>query len=278
MSVRGILGRLTEATFNIRKDVDVIYGRSGLYRLGMAQKEGKAALIEAAEWWTPEKVQWDGSSGDLASEESRQADAVNRVKILVGVTRQGSFYQPERSTISISANDNVIRIFQNYGYKPDEKTIAEIDAFVGKKKEIFWSELSEANLRGTIAHELTHWIDDSLHNRYIGKKLKRVRELGTNARTWYDKVTKDPMELNAQVHAVKEIRDKMGDTFDELTWKELLRRKTSLISNLAEVGSEKEYQDVMRRFVQRLNREGLLGAGLRRLPTLAQMLSYSGKV
>jgi hypothetical protein len=275
VSIRDILSRLDEATFAIRGDVDIVYGRSGLFRVGQAQRVSKAELIGEASNWPLERVQWEGRSHDLQSEDAMRAHATNPVRILVGVTKGGSFYMPEKKIISISLNVHVMRIFEQFGYRADADTIKTIDSMVGAQGEQFWKELSVESIRGTIAHELSHWMDDSLHHGHLRSRLAIAKERSGVVDTKFHSVGQEPFELNAQIHAVRDIQTQMGDAFDRLTWRDLLTQKTSLAANLVHVGSEAEYTDVMRRFVKRLNREGLLGSGLRRIPRWAVMKSYS---
>jgi hypothetical protein len=241
----------------------------------MAQQDGKADVIEELQRWAPERVQWTGSSADLVSDDAQRAHAVNPVEILVGMTKHGSFYMPKERTISISLNAEAVSVMRMHGYATDARSIAAMERMVGAGKVAqFWNEFSAASLRGTIAHELSHWMDDSLHGRHIARKSLRAMERGTPVDPRYAQMSQSPIELNAQVHAVRDMRDKLGDAFEDLTWRDLLVRKPSLAFNLVRVGSEAAYQDVMRRFVQRLHREGLLAAGLRRIPTWAQMQAY----
>jgi hypothetical protein len=81
-----------------------------------------------------------------------------------------------------------------------------------------------------------------------------------------------PLEINAQIHAIKNIQRELGKkAFNKLTWRDLFIYKNSLIGNFSNFKNELEYDVMMKNFLLRLNREGILGKELRKVPGYPEM-------
>jgi hypothetical protein len=267
------LERLDEATFNVDKDVEFLYKKANLDRfhklvIGNNSAEDVATVLGKIE--IPSTF-WRGNSGDMVSRDSKKAHKVNPVDIRIGAYMDGSYYNPVGKVIQVSLHSGVIGHLQRNMYRVD--LVASI---LGSSFSWFQKELNAENVKGTIAHELAHWLDDSLHGMHITHKSKSDKEAGISiGANKFSTVDQTPMEFEAQIHAIKTIRKQIGKrAFDKLTWGDLFHLKGSLMSNFSKAWdidlSSTAYEDAMKRFVKRLAREGLLGNGLKNYPSSSE--------
>ena len=260
---------LAESTFNMNKDVDYIYSSSGLKELVDAIESGNEEdAVRIFKEFDRGKV-WKTNSSKLRSRVAKKAHKLKPVKIVVGLFGDGSYYMPEKSEISISLSTGGWELLRGAGYHLE---IAKM--MVGHQAKRFAGEFGSKSIKGTIYHELSHWADDALHGFYITKKLDVAKEHGRpgQVKGKFSKSTHTPLELNAQVHAVKEIRRQIGKReFDKMMWRDLFQAKASIMANFMWFDDAADYMDTMKRFVKRLNREGLLGKKLRKIPSYQQM-------
>jgi len=261
---------LLEGMFTINKDVDYLYKKAKLGRLhGLLKKGNMKGLEKALDSFKTVLV----SSSELRSRAARKANKVNPIGIRLTIGSEGSYYKPAEKVIQISLNHNAYGLLRNTGY--NQSAIKDI---IGTQYSRFVGEFDAENVKGTIAHELSHWLNDSLHGKAVARTLAVVREKGVEAASGkFLTMRQHPIEIDAQVHAVREVRREMGKrAYDKLTWPDLFRKKNSLPGNFRDNRGQpllpKQYNDTMKRLVKRLHREGLLGKGMKRLPTYAQML------
>lgn len=269
---------LTEATFNIKADVDRLYKMSGFGKLHGLLKKGDYAEIKKIFAGFETQLFLDTSSRILRSKISKQAHKVNPVSIRIGVSREGSYYKPGEAAIQVSLNHHAISLLKNFGYMQQNLKQA-----IGDQYLRFVNEFDAEGVKATISHELSHWISDSLYSQNVAKHLKIAREMGGYYMGDYGgkfpSVRQHPMEIDAQIHGIKEVQRQIGKrAYNKMTWLELFHMKGSLLSNFKAKGNrplfKKEYESMIKRFAKRLHREGLLGNGMRKLPTHAQMLRY----
>ncbi len=253
---------LEEATFNMDKDVDFIYKKAGFDKIVKAMESGNAETMKKAFRGLKE---WYGSSSELKSRVAKKAHKINPVTIKTGMLWDGSLYDPRNKIIAISLNQGAYTILDTSGY--DAETV--IRRVAGNKGKMLMKEFWASNIKGTIYHELTHWADDSLHNRHIKNTIDRAREGGqTSLKGKFSDVNHTPFELDAQIHAIKAIRKSLGKrAFDKMDWDDLFKEKSSLQSNFRNFKDKRDYMSMMKRFIKRLNREGLLGKGLKKIPS-----------
>lgn len=265
------LERLEEKTFDISKDVDFIYRKMGAGKFHSIVSSGDMEKIKNVIGKIKYGDMWVGSSGDLKSEDAMAANEINPVSIRAGVYRDGSFYIPGKNIIQISLNMSAIDALKHSSVQ-----LRGLRSTFGDQADFLQGELDASNVKGTIAHELSHWISDSLYNGHIGKRLASVRDNG-NARGFFSGVNQEHFEIDAQIHAIREIARQAGEEkFNKMGWKDLMMAKSSLRSNFKIDGlpmSRKQYSKTMKTVLKRLNREGLLGDGLKSIPSYSEYVN-----
>lgn len=258
---------LIEKTFNLNRDVDYIY-KTYIEKF-------KNKIINN---------KWDGKtypeiqiqSTDLKSPIAKKASNVNEVTIFINnKTGSSAFYQPKSNSIVIGINSNALGYISGEILEDNNVTFEEVIKGLPRGQgEEFRNEFSADRIKGTIYHELSHWLDDTFHNRYIGKMLKKASEM---SQTVGKKRTKEFMtkgkgdinltflEINAQIHAIKQLKRGNKDIWDLLTFDEMLNLNASLNllkKRFLELG-QKEYKGWKKNILKRLSREKLLGQNMR---------------
>lgn len=239
---------LLEKTYRLGQDVDMIY------------KKYFDKVVK--DIWNSK---WDGkftkhtmSSSELKSADSKKAHVLNPITILLNDRNQnGNLYNPVHKVISLLINHNALDVL-----KQANMDFNEAGNLVGNRKKEWMDDLSERRIKGTIYHELSHWIDDTMHNQHIEKMIKIAQEPGHRdiIKQGSKGVNSSYYEINAQVHAIKQIKRQMSKLeYNSLTFDELVKGSSALstmsLSN-KEAGS---YDQWVKDLLKRLAREKLLG-------------------
>jgi hypothetical protein len=265
-----------EATFNLDRDVNALYNAANLGRFHRVLERGDPEEIRRVFYpvaSTPGVDFYTTDSSRLKTRVAKRAHKANPVEISIGAYSGGSYYAPESKLIVVSLSRPALRALHDANY-----SLKELKRFVGHQYDFLIREFDAEGLKGTIYHELTHWVSDSLHNRHIAKLINVAKDArGSEVlRRWRPSVGQTPMEIDAQVHAVKAIRQTMGKKdFDKITWEDLFKRKISILFNFGVtprgILPEKEWQKYFKIFVKRLHREGLIGKRMRDIPSYSDM-------
>lgn len=129
------------------------------------------------------------------------------------------------------------------------------------------------NLQCLILRELcNHWMDDVLHDGILQKKIDKK-----NLKGKHNSVNHAFFEVNSQIHKIKQLKRDLGEKYEELTWTDLLKKLPSLISNFTNFRNEKEYNEFMKKIINRLVREDLMTDNLRKYPKKWEMDSFTFK-
>jgi L-2-hydroxyglutarate oxidase LhgO len=72
-------------------------------------------------------------------------------------------------------------------------------------------------------------------------------------------------ELDAQIHAIKQLKRDYNKIWDEVTWEFIVQHKSSfnMVFKTLSRASKKDKTDYIKRLYKRLNREKLLGKSLK---------------
>jgi len=254
-------GILIEATLNVDKDVDFLYKVAGFDKIAKAVKSGNAKELEAAIDFSHKEVKVPSSA--LKSKVSVKANKVNPITIRIGGNVGGNYYNMVNHTIGFGVSENIAWVLRDNDYDM-EKVMKD----VGDQGRAIRNDLLAPALKGSIAHELNHWIKDSLHGGFMlgavqSYAKKRAKGKGV------PNVNQTSFEIDSQVEAIRYIKRELGKrAFDKLSWEELAVTKPSLASNFIAWGrlTHAQFDDVMKLFIKRMARENLLGKGLRKKP------------
>jgi len=255
---------LTEKTAQIGADVDMIFKKAFLKYEKIFKKDDMRGFIKAMQSTNSlgggKFVFVDIKSSELKSRDGRIAHDINPVRIRCGLL-DGSSYVPSLNLINISLNMNATGLM----ILNKVKTIKDVEALMPMEADLFErfkNEFSGKSIKGSIYHELAHWIDDSKHNFHITKGLKKSAEIGNT-----DNMKRDgsnlftDYEIEAQVHAIKQLKREFNKSWDVLSWNDIIQFKPSfnVIKTELHRSGSKVQKNYHKRMVKRLNREKLLG-------------------
>lgn len=198
-------------------------------------------------------------SSKLKSKTAQEAHAVNPVKIniwFVGPPRLSNSYNVETKEIHICIPNSVA-----------DAMMTRLNTIPLHQLEMLQNETSDIKHKSTIRHELTHWIDDSIHNFYITKTLTKAQDLSKTsmqkAQKYWDKAVKHgekdiylaPIEITPMVNQIAELKRRLGEKkYNSITWSQLVVYLPSLSTLNQQYGAE-----YRKKMFSRLARENLMG-------------------
>lgn len=236
---------LNERLTDVDSDVDLIYQKFFEYDIERLNKTGK---IDGNMF-----LRTIVDTSILTSPDSVKAHEINPCDLAINYG--SNFYHPERSLISVSVIGQAIDyVLSDYGGDLN-RAIASLSDI--KTVKYIKSDFSEERIKGSIHHELVHWIDDTLNNRHLSKTLNKAKELKTKD---FKGVPFDThyIELQAQIHNIKQLYNKYKDIWNDLSFTDMLEFSSPLF------GLYNRFKpDVRDKWVlaikKRMAREGILG-------------------
>jgi len=161
-------------------------------------------------------------------------------------------------------NNNKKKWENGYNHKTYNSVQELISDLVPQKYAQY--ELMDYRIKGSIHHELIHWIDDTLHDNFITKKinnaLKDQKSIKNSLHQKRIKVVYSPYEVNAMIGNIKELKNSMSiDEWDNLTLQGML----SLLPSYARIFKTEKSDQKIRFFkdiTKRMYREGLFGKNM----------------
>jgi len=239
------LNFLNERLMNINDDVDLIYND---FFKNDIDKLNKTRII------TPDMFEMNTlSTNYLISPLSKKTNKINPCDIIIN--HQNNFYNPILNKISITVNKNAINFVNYY----DGKIDLAIRNLNDNKKINFKREFTESKIKGSIHHELVHWVDDTLHNNHISNKLKIASEL--NVRPNQSKIDLSNYEIQSQIHNIVQLKRLHEDEWDTISFDDMLKLSPllNIINNRLSDSDNKKWK---RKLLSRMFRENLLGKNM----------------
>ena len=254
---------LTEKTFNIGVDVNFLYNKG--FKPFMDSlienkfEKTKYPIIDRRIKNKKDVSFFTCHSSDLPSREAKEASILNNVTIECGVFATGNFYSPLKKLIQLSINRGAINtVFDRLEYMVPSTQIRNL-----------YQELKPERIKSTIAHEVSHWLNDTLHNSNIKKILDNVRELNNTEIKKLGKadVNMTHFEIDAYIHGIKQLKIENKETWDSLTLADIFFKYVALRT----VGEKiyrvngKDVGDIWQKMlVKRMSRENLLGKNMKK--------------
>jgi regulator of replication initiation timing len=195
-------GKLIDETLaNVDNDVNFLYDTYFKKDIDIIQKTG----ILTTDMFQKNET----STSVLKEDESKEADKINRCLITINLNNV-NYYNPFDQIMNISINKNALDfvIFESFG---DLKKAA-----IMLKSNKIITEFTEEKIKGSIHHELSHWIDDTMHNQHIKKRLKKARESGTKDKK-NEPMNSSKIEIQAQIHNIKQLYNKYQNIWDTIS-------------------------------------------------------------
>lgn len=241
---------LNEALRNVDEDVNFIYDIFFKRYIDVINHSGNVNVVRS---FTPLEI----NTGMLPSEESKKAHKLNPCKITINNadSPNENYYSPNKSVIGLSLPIGAFEYIKNNwnGNINDAATVYPTIKY----------EFTEYRVKGSINHELTHWLDDTFNNNSIKRKLDSYRN-GSSG--YFNRENRTHMiyyEVNAMMGNIKQAYNKYKDTtWDDMTFEDLVNMLPSL-HNAKTVMIGKELKDYYIKIKTRMYREGILGKNMR---------------
>lgn len=241
---------LTEKLTDVDSDVDLIYDR---YFKDSVDRINQTGML-TRDMFMIERT----NTVILKSPECVEAHRLNMCSIIVNDLASGNLYSASQRKIGVSFGGAAVKFILNeYGGNLHE-AINDSD---GRQKQMLENEFTEARVKGSIHHELAHWLDDTLNNRHIQKTTTNNSNELSRGMIKGKPVNTSKIELQGQIHNVKQLFNKHKDNWDSLTFSDLLRLSPPLstVNNELSKGDRTQW---IRDLKTRMHREGLLGKNM----------------
>jgi len=260
------LQQLNEATLKIDRLVDFFYDEvfTNFIKEIDKFKQGRNANFYVKD----QKFTMRDIPQRFITDEIRMAYETIPVVFYVGVYLRGSFYSPQKHKVQMSFNSGVMDILDNA--KRNGLSYEQMLGAIPKTQQPnFKSELSGVKVRGSIAHEVSHWMRDAIHGKQLSKMLTRAdKDPRNRAKILHKGMGDDYLtdyEIDAIIHDIVDVRRRYSkDEWDDLTIEDLLDITPTVNITRAKLrGKQREL--FMKLILKRMNRERLIGRNMKGL-------------
>jgi hypothetical protein len=188
----------------------------------------------------------------LKSEEAMRAHELNPCSIHINAGKNG--YAPLTKDIYVSVNFGAFEFVLDF---KGDLSIAAEKLPSGTHKNNFSKEFTLEKIKGSIHHELAHWIDDTFNNQHIEKRIQKQMSAGTSDLKNIP-VNMTKFEIQAQIHNVKQLHNKYNDIWDSLSFMDMIKLSPALNVVYNQLNPE-QLKQWTRDLKTRMYRENLLG-------------------
>lgn len=254
--MRNMMGLINESLTDVEDDVNFIYDKFFKEDVENINKTGYVTDDMFKEY--------EMDSSMLKSDLSIKCHELRPVKITINKkyppSYPNNFFKFDEDLISISISHDAVNLTLTF-----DGDIYETAKFLHKNNpKFFMQEFSEEKIKGSIHHELVHWIDDTLNKKSVERSVHKYYDSLAKFNKKVSGETDKPninfgyMERQAQIHNIKQIYNKHKDKWDELTFKELLMYSPPLYNTYNKL-PDKIKPEWVKLIKRRMHREGLLG-------------------
>jgi len=239
---------ISERLMDIDDDVDMIYEKYFKDDFDEIESTGKIS-----------HKMFKSNTTDTSILKSPLCIEAHKLNPCVIIINNGSnYYFPNKQIISLSINGGA----ENFVVSNANGNLAyAIDLLSDdNQKKSLSREFKESTIKGSIHHELVHWLDDTMHNQHINKRTKKANEFGTVDLKGIP-VNATKMELQSQIHNIKQLKRKHEDVWDDLSFDDMISLSPSLttVSKILKEPYKTSWRIEIKR---RMNRESLLGKNM----------------
>jgi len=236
---------IEERLMNVEDDVDFIYDK---YLRDDIEEIKRTGILTIDMFPSPEF-----KTNELKSKLAQKSDNLNPCRVLINTGK--NYYSPMGQLISVGVSSSAVDFVLKEFNGDLKEAINELDENQSKSLS---NEFSESKIKGSIHHELAHWIDDTLHNQHIKRRAVNANEKGVGMTKKGLPINADKMEIQGQIHNIVQLKREYFDVWDSLTFEDLLDLSPTL--NLINRQLSGDVKNKWRRnLITRMNRENLLG-------------------
>lgn len=258
---------ITESTLDLDADSDAIYERfiepTINVILDFSRLNGERLGIAIEKFTSQKFTLTDLIDNGIITNEKVIAANEQQPAIMRFVLSGAQYIPAEKNglgtaIIEISLPKQALEIINDWHKGNDSlDTMANI-LFKPAMRRLFKNEFTSWKIKGSVAHELTHYVDDIFHNKHITKKvMTRTVSKGSLDKNPFD----THIEIEAQVASIRQMKRKFETIWDTFSYQDIFSMHPSL--SIREELSKAARIRYDRLMVSRLNREGLLGKNMR---------------
>lgn len=238
-------GLLTERLMELNEDIEFIYNT---YYKDIYETIARTGTLEGINFKEAYL-----STYDLKSSLSKKADKLNPCTIQINVSN-GNNYIPKLNIINITYPYNAYNYLRKNGYDI-ERAAETLNVSQGKSLR---REFHPEVIKGSIHHELVHWVDDTLHNNHIKNSINTANEKGHRLDNKGEDINSSKMEIQSQIHNIVQLKHKYKNVWDRMSFEEMISKSPTLMSTNVRLKGDvnKKWK---RDILTRMYREGLLG-------------------
>ena len=243
---------LNERLMDVDYDVDLIYSRFFKQDIDEIQQTG---IITKDMFNTGEL-----NTSDLSSPVSMKGHKLNPCRIIMNHYKT-NFYSTSNNLISCSINMGAVNYVMSNFNGDIKRAVADFksDGDIEQGDSLL-AEFTESKTKGSIHHELAHWLDDTLHNQHIKGRGELSKKTGVMTKKGLP-INADKMEIQGQIHNIVQLKKEYIKRWDEISFEELITLSTTL-----NVINSQLKGDIRTKWLRdlktRMYREGLLGKNM----------------
>jgi hypothetical protein len=240
-------GLLTEALPDIYDDVDLIYDKYFREDISTIEAFGRISgdMFKRA----------SSDTSILKSDICVKAHELNPCEI--NINKVDNSYSPINSIINISISKGALGFVMDYDGNLDYAS----DMIEDNNRNKLLNEFTESKVKGSIHHELLHWVDDTLNNKHLKKKLDKTNEVGSDKYFKGKDVNMSKFEIQAQMGNIMQLKKRFGDNWDYITFKNMIDLSPALGVIYDRLNGD-DRDKWVRQLKTRMYREGLLGRNM----------------
>lgn len=229
---------------NFEDDVDMLYNIFFKKDYDEIEKTGSVKNVKF------DKEEY--STEFLNSPLAKKANKLNPCEIIIN--QAGNYYRPSNSTISFGVNLSALKFVMDNGGINKKINVAS-EYLDESQSNSLKREFKEEIIKGSIHHELAHWVDDTLHNKHISKSLEKgVR----NGNFGGNKINLHYFEIQAIIHNIVEIKRNHENEWNVMSFNDLIKLSPSLYNIMMKLNYDNKNKWI-KKIKRRMYREGLLG-------------------
>jgi len=196
------------------------------------------------------------SSESLPSDLAKQAHEINPITIRVGIFGKNT-YEPVEKMIYLSCIPKAL-------IEAMIKFDMTIEDLSKERKVEYKKYLKPTHQNPIIAHELAHWLDDSLRNKRVHKYLQKIEKKQLPYDEAQIRNLVSQIEIDGYIHTIKEYKKQISEKeWNKLTLMDLINQ-TSLDAVVAAIKNKEEQFKMKwkKRITKRMARENLWGPNM----------------
>jgi len=192
---------------------------------------------------------------NLKSDLASIGNELNPCEIFINSdNRISCFYNPKRSEIGIGVSVIAHDILKDSG--------SIRNGIIDTQSNIFEQEFTEHRIKGSIHHELLHWLDDTLHGRNIRELLNKINIRGLERYTKKRNINHTYIEIHAQLANINQLKKKLGEEWDLISFDSAIALSPALttVNNKLSIEDRKDWIKTLK---YKMYKYGLLGASMK---------------